>query len=842
MTEPHPDARMDGRGETFGFFDDGAREYVITDPRTPYPWINYLGTGDFLGLISNTGGGYAFFRDAKLRRITRYRYNNVPADDGGRYFYIRDGADVWSPGWKPVKTPLDSYSCRHGLGYTLIRGVKDNLEVEVLVLVPVDCNAEVHRVTLRNLSERAKHVQLFSLVEWCLWNAEDDMTNFQRNYSTGEVEVDGSTIYHVTEYRERRNHFAFYSVNRPIEGFDTDREQFLGLYNGFDRPDAVFEGRPHNSLAHGWSPIASHHLEIDLAPGSEDHLVFVLGYVENDGDVKWTEDGRINTSRARRMIDRFATTEAVEAARSQLTQHWDDLLSSWSLASPEDRLDRLVNIWNPYQCIVTLNASRSASLFESGISRGIGFRDSNQDLLATAHNLPGRTRDRILDLAATQRSDGSAYHQYQPLTKRGNAPIGSGFNDDPLWLIVSTAAYVKETGNMTILDEPVRFEDQPDRASSLFDHLEASFRHVVDNLGPHGLPLIGRADWNDCLNLNVFSTNPDESYQTAPLKVSGRAESVMIAGLFVFSGRDFVELCRRTGRDDTATWARTHIDAMVAAVDRHGWDGDWFLRAYRHDGARVGSRECDEGRIFVEPQGWCVMAGIGLDDGRAERALDSVKQHLDCDHGVVLLAPAYSRYHVELGEVSSYPQGYKENGAVFCHTNPWIVIAETALGRGDRAFEYLRKFSPTFREQLGRLHRTEPYVYPQMIAGAEASRPGEAKNSWLTGTAAWSWVAATQYILGIRPEYDGLRVDPCIPSSWDGFRVRRRFRGVLYDIEVRNPDRVSAGVVELVVDGTRVDGNVVPPADSAGVHTVTATLGETGRSSRRRWHASPSVP
>jgi cellobiose phosphorylase len=826
MIQPRREPNSDEREARFGFFDDRAREYVITDPRTPYPWINYLGTGDFLGLISNTGGGYAFFRDAKLRRITRYRYNNVPTDDGGRYFYIRDGDHVWSPGWKPVKTELDDYSCRHGLGYTVIRGVKNELEVEVLCFVPVDCNAEIHRVTLRNTSQRAKRVGLSSLVEWCLWNAEDDMTNFQRNYSTGEVEVDGSVIYHTTEYRERRNHFAFYSVNRPIDGFDTDRESFLGPYNGFDRPDAVFEKRSRDSVAHGWSPIASHHVEIDLAPGSTDHLVFVLGYTENDEDAKWNEDGKVNTSEARRLIDRFATTEAVEAVRSELTRHWDHLLSNWSLASHDDRLDRLVNIWNPYQCIVTLNASRSASQFESGISRGIGFRDSNQDLLATPHNLPDRTRERLLDLAATQRSDGSAYHQYQPLTKRGNAAIGSGFNDDPLWLIMSTAAYVKETGDLSIVDEPVPFEDQPDRASSLFDHLEASFRHVVDNLGPHGLPLIGRADWNDCLNLNVLSTDPDESYQTAPLKVSGRAESVMIAGLFVFSGRDFVGLCRRTGREDTASWAQQQIDAMVHSVDRHAWDGDWFLRAYRHDGAKVGSRECDEGRIFIESQGWCVMAGIGLDDGRAERALDSVERHLDCDHGVVLLAPAYSRYHLELGEVSSYPQGYKENGAVFCHTNPWIVIAESKLRRGDRAFEVYRKFSPTFREQIARLHRTEPYVYPQMIAGPEAFRPGEAKNSWLTGTAAWSWVAATQYILGIRPEYDGLRIDPCIPSDWEGFRVRRRFRGAIYDIEVRNPNRVSAGVAEIVVDGTPIRGDVLPPAAAGTTLSVTVTLGD----------------
>ncbi len=809
----------------FGHFDDEAREYVITNPRTPYPWINYLGNEDFFGLISNTAGGYAFCKDARYRRLTRYRYNNVPLDSGGRYFYVRDGDGVWSPGWKPVRTALDEYHCRHGLSYTVIRGAKHGIAAEVLFFVPLGTWAEVHKVTLTNTSAAAKAIQLFSLVEWCLWNADDDMNNLQRNLSTGEVEIDGSTIYHKTEYKERRNHYAFYTVNAPLAGFDTDRDTFLGPYNGFDRPDAVFEGRPRNSEAHGWSPIASHCIAITLEPGESRTLVFVLGYVENAEEDKWETKGVINKAGTRALVERFATADAVDAAWRDLASFWDDLLSRYVLASGDGRLDRMVNVWNQYQCMVTFNMSRSASYFETGIGRGMGFRDSNQDLLGFVHQVPERARQRILDIAATQFADGSAYHQYQPLTKRGNTAIGGNFNDDPLWLLLSTTAYLKETGDFSILDEPVPFDNDERLAQSHFEHLRRSFYHTVHNLGPHGLPLIGRADWNDCLNLNCFSTDPNESFQTTSNKTGRTAESLMIAGQFVLLGREFVALCRRLGEDVEAVAAHEHVDRMVGAVLEHGWDGEWFLRAYDFFGNKVGSRENQEGKIFIESQGFCTMAGIGLEEGMVHRALDSVRAWLDGDFGLVLHQPAFTRYILEYGEISTYPKGYKENAAVFCHNNPWIMIGETVLGRGDRAFEYYRKIAPAYLEEMSDLHKLEPYVYAQMIAGPDAYRPGEAKNSWLTGTAAWNYYAITQFILGIRPGYDALVIDPCIPPAWDGFRVRRVFRGASYDIDVRNPRHVSKGVRRLSVDGQAVDGNTVPILGAGTAHHVVVELG-----------------
>lgn len=809
----------------FGHFDDNNREYVITEPQTPYPWINYLGNEDFFSLISNTAGGYTFYKDAKFRRLTRYRYNNVPIDNGGKYFYIKDGDSIWSPGWKPVRTPLDKYECRHGLSYTIIKGSKNGVDAQVTYFVPLNFWGEVQQVTLKNSSSSPKSLKLFSFAEWCLWNAEDDMTNFQRNFSTGEVEIKGSTIYHKTEYKERRNHYAFYSVNAPIQGFDTDRESFIGLYNGFDRPDAVVEGKPRNSEAHGWSPIASHYLEVELAPGEEKQFIFMLGYVENADEEKWETKGVINKTKANAMIARFDTSEKVQAALAELKKYWDKLLSIYRIDSHDEKLDRMVNIWNQYQCMITFNMSRSASFFESGIGRGMGFRDSNQDLIGFVHQVPERAKQRILDIAATQFEDGSAYHQYQPLTKRGNNAIGGNFNDDPLWLILSTTAYIKETGDFSILHEQVPFDNDESKAQPLFEHLKRSFYHTVNNLGPHGLPLIGRADWNDCLNLNCFSTNPNESFQTTNNQSGRTAESLMIAGLFVLYGRDFIELCRRIDEDSIAADAQKHVDAMITAVKEHGWDGEWFLRAYDYYGKKIGSKENEEGKIFIESQGFCTMAGIGKEEGKVEQALDAVKKWLDCEYGIVLQQPAFTKYYIEYGEISTYPAGYKENAGIFCHNNPWIMIGETVIGRGERAFEYYRKIAPAYLEDISDLHRTEPYVYAQMIAGKDAYKPGEAKNSWLTGTAAWNYYAITQYILGIRPEYDALIIDPCIPEQWDGFRVTRVFRGVTYHIEVTNPEHVSKGIKSVALDGGAVSGNRLPILDAGSEHKVRVVMG-----------------
>lgn len=805
----------------FGYFDDERREYVITDPRTPWPWINYLGTEDFFSLISNTAGGYSFYKDAKFRRITRYRYNNVPTDSGGKYFYINDDGCVWNPGARPCKTQLDHYECRHGMNYTKIKGVKNGVEAEVLYFVPLRTQAEIQKLTLKNTTDKVKSLKLFSFVEWCLWNAATDMENFQRNFSTGEVEIEDSVIYHKTEYKERRNHYAYYSVNVPIQGFETDRETFFGLYNGFDEPQTVCEGKPRDSVAHGWSPVASHYVEILLQPGESKDLIYILGYVENPEDEKWESKGVINKTRAKNVISRFDTTEKTDTAFNELNTYWNNLLSVFTLTTEDEKLNRMVNIWNQYQCMITFCFSRSASFFESGIGRGMGFRDSNQDLIGFVHQIPERARERIIDIASTQFPDGGCYHQYQPLTKKGNNEIGQGFNDDPMWLILGATSYIKETGDFGILDELVPFDNEPGTEVPLFDHLTVSFNHVVNNLGPHGLPLIGRADWNDCLNLNCFSNDPNESFQTTENKTEGsKAESVMIAGLFVVYGRDYVELCKRIGKDEEAGRAAKYVNAMIDAVKKYGWDGEWFLRAYDYFGNKVGSDENEEGKIFIESNGWCTMAGIGAEEGMSEKALNSVKERLDCEHGIVLNNPPFSKYYIEYGEISSYPAGYKENAGIFCHNNPWIIIGETVLGRADRAWEYYRKICPAYTEEISDLHKTEPYVYAQMIAGKDAFRPGEAKNSWLTGTAAWNYYAVTQYLLGIRPSYDGLIIDPCIPSDIKEFKVKRKFRGATYEIYVKNISGAMSGASSVKIDGDLCRENIIPILPEGGVYKI----------------------
>ena len=810
----------------FGHFDDSRREYVITNPKTPYPWINYLGTEDFFSLVSNTGGGYSFYKDAKFRRLTRYRYNNVPTDSGGKYFYIKDGDTTWSPGWKPCKTELDKYECRHGMNYTSIEGSKDGISVKALYFIPLKTWAEVQKLTVTNNSKLVKKLKIFSFVEWALWNAASDMENFQRNFSTGEVEIEDSVLYHKTEYKERRNHYSFYSVNVPIQGYDTDRETFFGLYNGFDEPQVLENGKPGMSVAHGWSPIASHYIELELQPGESKDFVFLLGYVENNEKDKWESKNVINKLKAKETIARFDNSEKVDDALSELSEYWDTLLGKFTLSSEEEKLDRMVNIWNQYQCMITFCFSRSASFFESGIGRGMGFRDSNQDLIGFVHQIPERARERIIDIASTQFPDGSCYHQYQPLTKRGNNDIGGGFNDDPLWLILGTISYIKETGDFSILDEMVPFDNDLSLARSLFDHLTASFDHVVNNLGPHGLPLIGRADWNDCLNLNCFSSDPDESFQTTENKTSGsKAESLMIAGLFVVYGRDYIELCKRLGKNDEATRAQEHVDLMIESVKIHGWDGSWFLRAYDYYGNKIGSAENEEGKIFIESNGWCSMAGIGKEEGLIEMALDSVKEKLDSKYGIVLNYPAFTKYHIEYGEISSYPKGYKENAGIFCHNNPWIIIGETVIGRGDQAWAYFRKICPSYLEDISELHRTEPYVYAQMIAGKEAFKPGEAKNSWLTGTASWNFYTITQYILGIQPDYDGLKIDPCIPKDWKEYEVNRKFRGTNYKIKVVNENNVNRGILRIHIDGKLHDSNVLPLFNDRETHIVVVELG-----------------
>jgi len=798
----------------YGNFDDKNKEYVINRPDIPLPWINYIGCQDYFGIITNTAGGYSFYKDARLRRITRYRYNNVPLDSNGRYIYVKDGKDIWNPGWKPTRTELDKYQCRHGLGYSIISGEKNNLSVSVKYFVPLDHNLEIWDIEIENKATKDKNIDLWGFVEWCLWDAMDDMTNFQRNFSIGETEVEPGVIFHKTEYRERRNHYAYFAIfGSKTYAWDTSRDNFVGVHNGYDTPETVLNGKSTSKKSLGWAPIAAIQTKIKLKSKEKKRFHFILGYEENPENKKFNKDGSINKSGFKKIAAKFANSKAVDSAFTQLKDYWNELLSIYQAEIPEKNMNRMVNIWNQYQCMTTLNMSRSASLYESGIGRGMGYRDSNQDILGVVHIQPERCRERILDLAATQLSDGTCYHQFQPLTKKGNSMMGSGFNDDPLWLILSVSAYINETGDISILREKIGFADKNNKdEATLLDHLEISMKYTLNNRGPHGLPLIGHADWNDCLNLNCFSKTPGESFQLAG-DIGGDAakiaESVMIAGLFCFASSKMSEIYHILGMEKEASAISEEGKNMREIMKKHAWDGQWFIRAFDAYGNPVGSKKCKEGKIFIESQGWAVLGGVGIEEGLAKKALDSVKKYLATEDGIILQQPAYSTYHLELGEISSYPPGYKENAGIFTHNNTWIQIAETIVGRGDLAFEYYMSVCPSAKEKKIDTYRCEPYVYSQMTAGRDAMTPGEAKNSFLTGTASWSFVAASQYILGIRPEFNGLRIDPCIPKKWKSFKITRTFRNKIFYIHVKNPNGLSKGIKELTVNGKKIDGNLI---------------------------------
>ncbi len=800
----------------FGHFDDEKKEYVISTPLTPSPWINYLGQDHFFSLISNTAGGYSFDTDAKLRRITRYRYNDVPCDFDGRHFYVNENGLVWSPTYLPSKCPLDDYECRHGLGYSIIRGVKNGLSIDITFFVPNDAHCEIQYVHFHNQSQKKRTFSFFAQEEWCLWNASDDNENFQRNLSTGEVECYNGIIYHKTEFRERRNHYAFYYVNHETSHFESDRDAFLGMHNGYDHPSQVFEGRLGDGIASGWHPIAAHQIDMTLEPNEEQTLIFILGYCEiPEGEAKFVAPDVINKKPAEQLISLFNCDEKVLSAFRALKEKMNRFLDVYHVDSGNEKVDRMANIWNPYQSIITYCMSRSASYYESGIGRGMGFRDSCQDLLGFVHMIPEKARQRIIDIASIQKEDGSTYHQYQPLTKKGNSDIGGGFNDDPLWLVAATSAYLKETGDDSILSIPVPFDNKKGSEKPLLEHLRRSIHFTMNHLGPHHLPLIGRADWNDCLNLNCFSVTPGESFQTTENKGSGKvAESVFIAGMFVLYAKEYAKILHRLGLVEEEKEILEAKKKVEDATIKYGFDGEWFLRAYDANGNKVGSHENKEGKIFIEPQGFCVMAGIGHELGYGKKALASAEKLLSCKYGLELLAPCYHEYHVELGEISSYPPGYKENGAVFNHNNPWVTIAHCVEKEADEAFALYAKNAPAFIEEESDVHFTEPYVYSQMIAGHEAAHYGQAKNSWLTGSASWSLVALQEYLLGIRADYDGLIVDPCLPKSlFPRLHVKRLFRGNLYDIVIDNTTKTPS----LYVEGVKMDGNIIPYQKADGV-------------------------
>jgi cellobiose phosphorylase len=779
----------------FGHFDDANREYVITRPDTPQPWINYLGVDEYCGLISNTAGGYSFYKDARERRILRYRYNNVPSDRPGRYIYLRDAAtgDYWSASWQPVLKDLEKYSyeCRHGMSYTKISSEYAKIRSETTYFVPIGENLEIWRIKVTNSSKKKRKIGLFTYVEFCLWDAVNDMTDFQYNLNIGQTKFANNAIYHVTNYHTHQGCYSWFWTNKKVASYDGVRQAFVGPYRSESNPIAVERGKCSQELAVGWAPFAGLNVNLTLAPGQEQEVIFVLGYGE-----KWGEEAKY--------LEKYKDPANVEKEFAKIRAYWDESLGKYSVKTPDAAVNSMVNIWNQYQCRTTFNWSRSASYYEAGIGRGMGFRDSNQDTLGFVHQIPLKVRERLIDIASAQFPEGRAYHQYSPLTKKGS---GEGFSDDHLWLIQAVAAYVKETGDIGYLEERVPFNDGS--TGTIWEHLQKALDYTWKNTGWKGLPKIENADWNDCLGLR----GPN-----------GKAVSVMVAEMFVMMANLMAELAERSGRTPESGGYRRRAEEMKKRINGSCWDGEWYLRAIDDSGAPLGTAESDEGKIWLESNAWAVLSGTA-DTERAKTCMDSVAKYLATKNGIVLFWPAFSVYHPEYGYVSVYPKGLKENAAIFCHTNPWAMAAEAMLGRGEEAFRYYKAILPSASNGKADLHMTEPYVYAQMIAGKEHKDFGQAKNSWLTGTSSWNFVAISQYILGVRADFDGLLIDPCIPAAWKGFTVRRVFQGATYLIRVSNPDQVNKGVSKMFVDGKEVRGNKAPVFKDAKEHTVEVVLG-----------------
>ncbi len=793
----------------YGYFDDATRQYVIERPDTPMSWVNYLGTDQYCAIVSNNAAGYAFHRSPKTGRLLRFRFNSVPMDRPGRYFYLRDAedGDFWSVSWQPVAKPLDQahYVCAHGPGVTRFESRYRDIEATLRAFVPVGESAEVWELTVKNTGDRPRKLGVFGYAEWCFWHMNQDAFNFQYILYTCRMGAeDGIVDYTVRlwPFEEPKGYFA---TSLPVTSFDTDREVFLGGYRHEGQPLAVERGRCFDSVAVGGTPCGALHSDIELQPGESRTAVYIIGV----GDAQ---------TKGRELRTRLSAPGEIDRELGRLSAYWDQRLNKLRLETPSAEVNSMGNVWNQIQCHTTFSWSRSASFNEAGGRDGLGYRDTCQDTLGVVHAIPEQVKAKLVDLLKAQYSFGAAMHHVQPLEwKQGPHNIAAQhFSDDHLWLLLAIPAYIRETGDFAWLDEQVAFADEG--RASVYDHLKRAIDFSWSKRGPHGLCLGLAADWNDCLNLR------------------GQGETMFSSFLLLRGLRELIELAERTvhltpaRKHDIEQYGRLR-DKLLAVISEHAWDGEWFLRGYLDSGRKLGSHESEGSTIFLNAQSWAVLADAAPRD-LLVRAMDSVHRHLATPHGIVLNSPSYTEHDAEVGAITTFPPGLKENGGIFCHANTWAVIAETELGRGDQAFELYRSFLPSAKNDTADLHSMEPYVYAQFVTGQDHPyRFGRARNSWLTGTATWAFVALTQHILGVRAAYDGLVVDPVLPKAWEGFTMTREFRGARYEITVRQGGAVSGvsdgATRQLFVDGELVRGNQVAIAPAGTTVKVELVLGSS---------------
>lgn len=795
-----------------GYFDDANKEYVITTPFTPVKWTNYVGTLAFGGIIDHTGGPLICRGDPALNRITKYIPQLPASDFRGGTIYLRvddgQGVDLWSPFFTPVLADLDSWECRVGLGYN--RWTAQRGPVAVTVTAFVAQGAFVQDIVVENRGTKPVKVTVVPVVEFTHFDALKQLTNADWVPQTMTLRahtVDGRTVLEQYAYMKRDTAVNWFTVTEAASAFDGDRKAFLGRreYGSWAAPEAVKAGKLTNSQCLRGDNIGALQVDLSLAPGARHRFAALLGQSPS-------------LAAARPVISSLGRGEVRDQAFADLASGWTDLLSVLSVKTPDQAFDSMVNVHNPRQCHTTKNWSRDLSLYQLGLGgRGMGYRDSSQDVLGAMAILPQECRDLVEKILSVQKREGNAMHQFYPLTME--ASVGDSherpdrphwYGDDHLWPVFSVAAYLRETGDVAWLDKELPFYDkgpdkQPLESASVYEHLKRALAFTRGHVGAHGLPLLGFADWNDTVNLPTG------------------AESLFIANQYGKALVDMRDLARARGDHEYLVWLDQAYDEMRRAFERHGWDGEWYVRYFDDQGRPVGSHTAEKGKIWINSNTWSVISGFASPE-RAQKALESVNRHLNTRYGLKLSAPGYDGFDPSIGGVTTYPPGAKENGGIFLHTNPWAMIAETLLGHGDRAFEYYTQINPAAKNDAIELYEAEPYCYPQNILGDEHSQFGLARNTWLSGTSSWTYVAATQWILGLRPEMDGLRIDPCVPSAWEGFEAVRRFRGGVYRITVTKPVGVCQGVKSVTVNGRPVVGNLVPVL-GPGDHDVRVVMG-----------------
>lgn len=801
----------------YGYFEDKNKEYVITNPRTPVKWINYIGTLDFGGFVDHTGGALVCKGDPSLNRIVKYIQQMPSSEFKGETLYLRfrqgDGYKIFSPFFVPTLDPYDLYECHVGLGYTCIISEFYGIRTECTIFVPIQDAREIREIKITNKTGKNLELDAISVVEYTHFDAVKQFNNAdwlpQTMQSRCIREKDGLLTLIQYAFMRRETNVNFFTSNHPVSSFESDRKRFLGNneYGTWSNPLSLQVEELGNYEAHRGDNIGAlmHHLG-SLKPGETKSFITQLGQEQS-------------FEKARHGIEKYRNPEAVKKAYNELNGFWEEFLSRMQVETPDPDMNSMLNIHNPRQCFITKNWSRYLSYYQLGIgTRGIGFRDSSQDVMGVIDRIPEESKKLLRQLMMVQRKNGSAMHSFNPLTMEGSKGETEGlpdrpqyYGDDHLWIVLAVTAYLKETGDMKFLKEVIPYyekdkDGQPQESGMVLDHMKRALNFTMNDKGQHGLPLLGFADWNDTVNL-----------QTG-------AESLFNTHLYGKDLLEMIELCNYLGDNAVAKSYQAEYDKQKETFNRTSWDGEWYVRYFDSDGTPLGSHKNEYGKIYINAQSWSLISGMAPSD-RAEKALDSLNKLLNTSKGIKISWPGFNGYDQTKGGITTYPPGAKENGGIFLHTNPWVIIAETLLGRGERAYEYYNQINPAAKNDIADEYECEPYVYAQNILGNEHPQFGLARNSWLSGTASWMYQAGTRFILGIRPRYDGLEIDPCIPKKWDGFKVIRKYKNAVYNIEVKNPKHVSKGISQLKVDGKEINGNIAPVFGDGKTHSIEAVMG-----------------